>query len=126
MLHGSKIHADHLLRKLSSRHTYSQYNMEPMPDMSGKLRKVYLASMRSLGGDTICGYVAIPVEKGTYPVHIYYNGYGSEPWCVDADSNSEWIDFVIFTRGQGLCKKYNKYGDWITFGVGDPHVLISK
>lgn len=98
-----------------------QYNMEPMPDMSGKLRKVYLASMRSLGGDTICGYVAIPVEKGTYPVHIYYNGYGSEPWCVDADSNSEWIDFVIFTRGQGLCKKCNKYGDWITFGVGDPH-----
>ena len=97
-----------------------QYSMEEMPEMSGKQRKVYLASMRSLGGDTICGYVVIPVKEGIYPVHIYYNGYGAEPWCPDADGNPDWIDFVIFTRGQGLCKKYNKYGDWITYGIDDP------
>ncbi len=96
------------------------YKLEEVPELSGKLRKVYLASMRSLGGDTICAYVAIPVKEGRYPVHIIFNGYGVEPWCPGADDAPEMIHFIPWTRGQGLCKKYNKYGDWVASGIASP------
>lgn len=97
-----------------------EYTMEEMPEMSGEKRKVYLASMRSIGGDTISGYIAIPVKEGKYPVHIIFNGYGVDPWIVGADDADDWIHFVPFARGQGLAKKTNKYGDWVAYGISSP------
>lgn len=96
------------------------YTMQEVDSLSGEKRKVYLASMRSLGGDTISGYIAIPVKEGKYPVHIIYNGYGVDPWCVGADDAPDWIHFIPFSRGQGYGKKYNKYGDWVAYGITSP------
>ncbi len=97
-----------------------RYTLQEVDSLSGEKRKVYLASMRSLGGDTISGYIAIPVKEGKYPVHIIYNGYGVDPWCVGADDAPDWIHFIPFARGQGYGKKYNKYGDWVAYGVTSP------
>lgn len=96
------------------------YTLEEVDSLSGDKRKVYLASMKSLGGDTISGYIAIPVKEGKYPVHIIYNGYGVDPWCVGADDAPDWIHFIPFARGQGYGKKYNKYGDWVAYGIASP------
>lgn len=46
------------------------YTLEKVDSLCGEKRNVYLASMKSLGGDTISGYIAIPVKEGKYPVHI--------------------------------------------------------
>lgn len=100
--------------------TPGNYKMTELKDKSGKTRRIYLAEMTSLGGDTIKGYLAVPVKEGKYPVHIYYNGYGAEPWCVDADANADWIEFIVSSRGQFLCKPENKYGDWIRYNLEDP------
>lgn len=96
------------------------YTLKELPEKSGKKRKTYQVEILSLGGDTIKGYVTIPVKKGKYPVHIYYNGYGAEPWTPGADDRPEWIELNIFARGQGLDKPTNKYGDWIQYGLDNP------
>lgn len=98
----------------------AEYTLKEIPEKSGKKRKTYQVGILSLGGDTIKGYVTIPVKKGKYPVHIYYNGYGAEPWTPDADGRPEWIELNIFARGQGLDKPTNKYGDWIQHELGNP------
>jgi cephalosporin-C deacetylase len=93
------------------------YTMEEIPEKSGKARKMYLVSMTSLEGDTIRGYLMLPVKPGKYPAHIYYNGYGAQPWDMDPEGNPEWIEFQTYVRGQGLNAKYNKYGDWIVYNL---------
>ena len=93
------------------------YTMTELPEKSGKARKMYLVSMTSLDGDTISGYLMLPVKPGKYPAHIYYNGYGAQPWEMNPESNPEWIEFQTYVRGQGLNAKYNKYGDWIVYNL---------
>lgn len=97
-----------------------QYTMTEIKEKSGKKRKIYLVTMRSWGGDTISGYLAMPIAKGKYPVHIYYNGYGAQPWCVEADARPDFIEFIPSSRGQFLDKPRNKYGDWIRYNLNDP------
>lgn len=102
------------------------YILEKVDSLCGEKRNVYLASMKSLGGDTISGYIAIPVKEGKYPVHIIYNGYGVDPWCVGADDAPDWIHFIPFARGQGYGKKYNKYGDWVAYGIASPETYYYR
>lgn len=97
-----------------------EYKLTEIAEKGGKKRKIYQVDVLSIGGDTIKGYIALPVKKGKYPVQIYYNGYGSEPWMVGADDRPEWIELNIFARGQGLDKPVNKYGDWIQYGLDNP------
>lgn len=96
------------------------YTMTVIPEKSGKKRKTYEVHVPSVAGDTIKGYATIPVKKGKYPVHIYYNGYGVDPWNVDADARPDWIEVIMWTRGQGLDESTNKYGDWIQSGLESP------
>ncbi len=86
-------------------------------EKSNKVREVYLVKMRSLGDEEIQGYLTIPVKKGKYPAIIYYMGYGSQPWNAHPDGNKEFVEFVLSSRGQGLNKPTNKYGDWVTSGM---------
>lgn len=91
-----------------------------LKDKSGKHRKIYLVEMTSLGGERIKGYLAEPIGEGKYPVHIYYNGYGSKPWCFEADARPDWIEFVVSSRGQFLSQPENRYGDWIRYNLDNP------
>lgn len=92
-----------------------EFELTPLPEKSGK-RNVYLVKMKSLGGEVIQGYYATPAKKGKYPVIVGFMGYGSKPWDLDAN-NTEFAEFVISVRGQGLNQPTNSYGDWITYGI---------
>lgn len=96
-----------------------QYSVTELPEKSGNSRKMYLVKMQSLGGDTIRGYLMLPVKEGKYPAKIYYNGYGAQPWDMDPESNPELIEFQTYVRGQGLNAPYNKYGDWVVYNLED-------
>ncbi len=94
--------------------TDPEYDLELIKDKSSKYRELYLVKMKSIEGETISGYLAVPVDKSKkYPVYINYMGYGSKPWEPGTDWESNTIDFVLSTRGQGINEPNNKYGDWI-------------
>lgn len=94
-----------------------QFTLTEMADHSGKERIAYLATMQSIGGDTLRCFVLVPRKKGKYPVHLYLNGYGAQPWYTASSDRPEWIDIVFWARGQGMNKPTNKYGDWIQYGI---------
>jgi cephalosporin-C deacetylase len=97
------------------------YKLTEMPEKSGKKRKCYAVEMQSWGGETIKGYVMIPVAKGKYPTQIFYNGYGAKPnWWLGADDRTDWVEFVVSSRGQFLSEADNKYGDWIRYNLDKP------
>ncbi len=102
------------------------YTMKEIPEKSGKRRKAYMVEMRSWGGEVIKGYLMMPTAKGKYPVQIFYNGYGAQPWCVGADDRPDWIEFVVSSRGQFLCQPENKYGDWIRYNLDKPKEYYYK
>jgi cephalosporin-C deacetylase len=103
-----------------------EYSMTELPEKSGKQRKCYLVEMHSWGGEVLKGYLMMPVAKGKYPVQIFYNGYGAQPWCVGADDRPGWIELVVSSRGQFLCQPENKYGDWIRYNLDKPKEYYYK
>lgn len=99
-----------------------EYKITEEKDKSNKTGRVYLVTMRSLGGDTIQGYLTVPVKcskKNRFPVIVHYMGYGSKPWYAHPDSHPDFIEFVLSSRGQGLNEPANKYGDWVVSGLAD-------
>lgn len=96
------------------------YQIVEDKEKSGKKRKAYAVSMKSLGGETIRGYLYMPIAKGKFPAKIYYNGYNSGVWPFDVDGNPDWVEFVSSIRGQMYNKDYNTYGDWIQYRLDDP------
>lgn len=89
-------------------------------------RRIYLVEMRSLGGETIRGYYAEPTAPGKYPAVVTFMGYGSDPWCPDADAAPQRVEFVLSHRGQGLNKPENRYGDWIVSGLESPETYYYR
>ena len=104
-----------------------QYSMTLLPDKSSSKRNVYFVEMKSIGdatGDdiTIRGYYAEPVAEGTYPAFIQYQGYGAQPWCMNANDNPEYCEFILSARGQvinSVAPYTNPYGDWILHHLED-------
>lgn len=103
-----------------------EYKMTELKEKSGKKRKIYLCEYLSLEGDTVKGYLAMPVKPGKYPAHIYYNGYGAGAWEFDADGRPDWIEYLQFGRGQGLNTPYNRFGDWLQWNLDDPATYYYK
>ncbi len=96
-----------------------EFSLRLCKDSSTSLRNVYLVKMKSLGGEEISGYLVTPVKEGKYPAIITYMGYGSKPWYPQPDGNPAMVEFVLSGRGQGLCEPSNKYGNWITWNLGN-------
>lgn len=103
-----------------------RYRLRPDKERSTAARRIYLVEMRSLGGETIRGYYAEPTAPGKYPAMISFMGYGSDPWCPDADATPDRVDFVLSHRGQGLNKPENRYGDWAVYGLGSPETYYYR
>lgn len=97
-----------------------RFRMRLDRERSTSVRNIYLVEMRSLGGETIRGYYAEPAAPGRYPAVITFMGYGSSPWCPDADAAPDRVEFVLSHRGQGLNESENRYGDWIVSGIDAP------
>ena len=118
-----------------------EVSMEELTDKSTTKRKIYLVSMKSTAdtadGDpvTIRGYYAEPVNEGSYPTILHFQGTdggSSTPWCMDADDNENYCEFILSTRGQMLNNRDpylsdNVYGrnestgktDYYSYGWGD-------
>lgn len=94
-----------------------EYHLTQIPDSSNKARRLYLVTMKSLGGVEISGYYSVPVRKGQYPAVISYMGYGSKPWIPGG--TPDYVEFVLSTRGQGLQESSNSYGNWIAYRLDD-------
>lgn len=94
-----------------------EYHLTLIPDSSNKARRLYLVTMKSLGGVEISGYYSVPVRKGQYPAVISYMGYGSKPWIPGG--TPDYVEFVLSTRGQGLQESSNSYGNWIAYRLDD-------
>ena len=127
------------LKELAS--TKAEFKMEELKDKSTSARKIYLVSMKSVpdtkGGKpvTIRGYYAEPTAEGKYPTIIYYQGTDGgtgTPWCMNADDNPKYCEFILSTRGQMLNNREpnltdNVYGrdkttgktDYYSYGWGD-------
>lgn len=120
--------------------TDADIQMEELTDKSSDKRKIYLVTMKSVadskGGSpvTIRGYYAEPTAEGKYPTIIHYQGTdggSGTPWCVGADDNPEYCEFILSTRGQMLNNREpnledNVYGrddngktDYYSYGWGD-------
>ncbi|MCF0196609.1 MAG: acetylxylan esterase [Bacteroidaceae bacterium] len=103
-----------------------------MDNLSTAARTVYLVEMKSvpdgLDGEPVIirGYYAEPNAAGTYPAIIHYQGYDSDgtakPYELTGDSNPDYVEFVLSTRGQSINNRppyVNPYGDWFAFGFDD-------
>lgn len=91
--------------------TKPEISKEELTDKSSSKRKIYLITMKSVsdtkGGTpvTIRGYYAEPVAEGKYPTLLHFQGTdggSSTPWCMNADDNPEFCEFVLSVRGQML------------------------
>lgn len=95
-----------------------KYKMVRIKSKSTQYRELYVVTMKSLGGATIQGHLAIPLDENRkYPAFINFMGYGAEPWIPSTDYPADRIDFVVSVRGQGLNKPNNIYGDWVINGL---------
>ena len=120
--------------------TDMQLQMEELTDKSSDKRKIYLVTMKSVSDSattapvTIRGYYAEPVKEGKYPTIIHYlgtDGGSSTPWCMNADDNEGYCEFILSTRGQMLNNREpnladNVYGrtssgstDYYSYAWGD-------
>ncbi|MCI2081750.1 MAG: acetylxylan esterase [Bacteroidales bacterium] len=101
--------------------TAPNYSMIRDDCKSGEGRDLYVVRMTSYGGAEIGGFLAVPkdAKAGSCPVRISYMGYNSDPWYPDTSSDTNWIDFVLSGRGQGVFKSTNTYGDWVAYGIDD-------
>ena len=115
--------------------------LEELTEKSSSKRKIYLVTMKSVpdakGGTpvTIRGYYAEPVAEGKYPTLLHFQGTdggSSTPWCMNADDNEGYCEFVLSVRGQMLNNREpnladNVYGrdettgktDYYSYGWGD-------
>lgn len=111
-----------------------QYSLTLLPEKSSSKRNVYFVEMKSIGdatGDdiTIRGYYAEPVGEGTYPAFVEYQGYGAQPYCMNADDNPEYCEFILSARGQvinSVAPYTNPYGDWILHHLEDENKFFYR
>lgn len=75
---------------------------------------LYHVRMRSLGHERIGGFYMVPKKPGKYPVIVRFLGYGHGPG-LPALQDGGFIYYIASTRGQGVMKPENTYGDWMAY-----------
>lgn len=96
------------------------YKMTRLPESSKPERDVYEVEMCSLEGEILRGYWAVPTDGQSHPAVVVYQGYDAVTWIPGPDDYPGWCILVIPPRGQGLNKPYNRFGEWIAFGLDSP------
>ena len=102
------------------KHVKPEYRAVPLADSSTPERAVYEVQMQSLGGETLRGYWAVPADGGKHPAVVVYQGYGATTWIPGPADYPGWCVLVIPPRGQGLNKPWNRFGEWMSYGLDSP------
>lgn len=94
-----------------------QYKMTLLPEKSGDAKDVYHIEMYSLNNVKIEGYYSVPKKEGKHPAIISFLGYGAISSPPNPTNLPGFCEFVLSTRGQGIQKNENAYGDWVIHGL---------
>lgn len=96
-----------------------EYTMKPLKTQGTVT--LYDVRMKSVGNVTVGGRLAKPAKAAakSLPAEITFLGYGSSGHNPPCD-NPNMIRYVASTRGQGIFKSQNKYGEWMTYRLDDP------
>ena len=86
-----------------------------LPEYSNGQRTCYEVRYESFGGAVSGGIISIPNAPGTYPVRLWYMGYGAQPIYFHPASSPGVIDFQISVRDQGIFA--DGKGKWIHRGL---------
>lgn len=77
-------------------------------------QNLYEVRMHSFGDVVVGGHYLVPKKPGKYPAVVRFLGYSSGPSIPDRDGLPV-IRYVASTRGQGVMKDANIYGDWAAY-----------
>jgi cephalosporin-C deacetylase-like acetyl esterase len=91
-----------------------RYSMVLLTNLCTAAVDLYEVRMRSFGEVTVGGHYAVPKKPGKYPAAVRFLGYSSGPQIPERD-NPNVIRYVASTRGQGVMKSENSYGDWMAY-----------
>lgn len=91
-----------------------EISMVPDVKNSTSSMTLYHVRMRSLGNESIGGFYMVPRKPGKYPVIVRFLGYGHGPG-IPALQDDGFIHYIASTRGQGVMKPENTYGDWMAY-----------
>lgn len=75
------------------------YKMTRLPESSKPERDVYEVEMRSLEGEILRGYWAVPTDGQSHPAVVVYQGYDAVTWIPSPDDYPGWCILVIPPRG---------------------------
>lgn len=91
-----------------------RYSMALLTNLCTASQDLYEVRMHSFGEVVVGGHYLVPKKPGKYPVVVRFLGYSSGPSIPDRDGGP-FIRYVASTRGQGVMKSENIYGDWMAY-----------
>lgn len=91
-----------------------RYSLVLVANLCTATLDLYEVRMRSFGDVVVGGHYAVPKKPGKYPTVVRFLGYSSGPNIPERD-NPNVIRYVASTRGQGVMKPENIYGDWMAY-----------
>jgi cephalosporin-C deacetylase len=90
------------------------YTLKLVPERCTSKLNFYEVRMKSFGNVEVGGQYVVPKAPGKYPVIVQFLGYGSDP-CAPEMVDDGFIRYIASTRGQGVMKKDNIYGEWLAY-----------
>lgn len=91
-----------------------RYSMVLLPNLCTATQDLYEVRMHSFGDVVVGGHYLVPKKPGKYPTVVRFLGYSSGPAIPERD-NGTVIRYVASTRGQGVMKSQNSYGEWMAY-----------
>jgi cephalosporin-C deacetylase-like acetyl esterase len=85
-----------------------------LPNLCTETQDMYEVRMHSFGDVIVGGHYLVPKKPGKYPTIVRFLGYSSGP-SIPERGNDKVIHYVASTRGQGVMKPQNTYGEWMAF-----------
>jgi cephalosporin-C deacetylase-like acetyl esterase len=90
------------------------YSLVLLTNLCTDVQNLYEVRMHSFGDVVVGGHYLVPKKPGKYPTVVRFLGYSSGPAIPQRDDQPV-IRYVASTRGQGVMKPENSYGEWMAY-----------